>query len=215
MKNATRHRLGLLTCDDPQHTSRSILRRRRRGTARSAVVVGAAISSELARFGGARCGSSMMYRARMLRISSATSGIIQPFGNDEALLLLPCRPVLLPVLQPMECLRQYLVAVAAQPLDVNPFANRADGPVAAVAGCVLHNLEIVNREGEAGAAWVGAHFMAVGGTTVVDAARQCRFLLIDIGLAPHRHFGGMRDDRPGDAAGKSAGLIFGDGIPSM
>ena len=71
--------------------------------------------------------------------------VLLPFGDDEALLLLRRRPMLLAALQPRQRLRQDLVAIAAQPLDVDPLADRADGPVAAVAGRVLHELDVVER----------------------------------------------------------------------
>ena len=110
--------------------------------------------------------------------------------------------MLLAGLQPRQRLGEDLVAIAAQPFDVDPLANRADGPVAAVAGRVLHELDVVERENKAGAPRVGAGLVAVGGPAVVDAAGQRGLALVDVGFAPGRHFGGVGDDRSGDAAGK-------------
>jgi hypothetical protein len=42
-----------------------------------------------------------------------------------------------PVLQPVQRLRQDLIAIAAQSLNVDPLADRAEWPIAAVAGRVL------------------------------------------------------------------------------
>ena len=67
--------------------------------------------------------------------------VLLPFGDDEAPLLLRRRPVLLAALQPVQRLRQELVAIAAQPLDVNPVADHAEGPVTAIAGRVLQEFE--------------------------------------------------------------------------
>ena len=54
--------------------------------------------------------------------------------------------MLLAGLQPRQRLGKDLVAIAAQPFDVDPRTNRADGPVAAVAGRVLHG-EAVRANG--------------------------------------------------------------------
>ena len=72
--------------------------------------------------------------------------VLLPFGDDEALLLLRRRPVLLAALQPLQRLGEYLVAIAAQRLDVDPLADRADRPVAAVAGRVLQEVDVVGEK---------------------------------------------------------------------
>jgi hypothetical protein len=125
-----------------------------------------------------------------------------PLGDDKALLLFRCWPVLLAVLQPRQRLRQNLVTVAAQRLDVDPVADDGNDPVAAVAGGVLKEFDVVGGEGEAGPPGIGARLVAVGRPAMVDAARQHRLLLLHVGLAPRRHLGAMRDDCPGDAAGE-------------
>jgi hypothetical protein len=92
-----------------------------------------------------------------------------PLGDDEARLLLRRRPMQLSASQAVQCLRQDLIAVAAQLLDVDQVANCGDGPVAAIAGRVLHELDVVGGEGEAGSPRIGAHLIAVGGAIGVDA----------------------------------------------
>ena len=105
-------------------------------------------------------------------------------------------------LQPRQSLRQELVAIAAQRLDGNQGADHGDDPVTPIAGRVLQKFDIVGGEGEGSSPGIGARLVAEGRPATVDAARQRRLLVLDVGLAPCRHLGAMRDDRPGDAPGE-------------
>src|SRR5215472_2411554 len=60
--------------------------------------------------------------------------VLLPFGDNPARLFLWRRPVLLLLFQPVQCLGQELIAIAAQRRDVDPAAHDVEIPVAAVAG---------------------------------------------------------------------------------
>src|SRR5262249_46876573 len=124
--------------------------------------------------------------------------VLPPFGVDYLLFLLRRRPVLLASRKPRQRLRQDLIAIAAQPFDVDLVTDDGDDPITAIAGRVLQEFDVVGGEGETGSPRIGAHLVAVGATAVIDAAAQGCLLLFDVGFAPGRHLGAVRDDRSSD-----------------